>query len=613
MAEALSKVSIAAPGFFGLNTQDSPSGLNPSFALQASNCVIDKYGRVAARKGYARLNSASADLGSNSISFLFELVKEDGNVVFSGGNNKLFTGRSSLTTAVVRNATNTSDLSYSITDDYWQAAALPFDTGLSGSQHAYFVQEGHQPLIYHKLPVGGTGCEITVSTVDGVGAITAVTVSAGGSGYSVGDILVASGGTGTGAKFQVTAESSGVVTAVSIFDDGSGYTVADVLTTTDETPHSHKGSYGFQRIADIGTLPLDHTVDTFKPNCVLAAYGRVWYADIANDRQTVYFSDLLDGGKLDGGSSGSINIATVVPNNDPIVALAAHNNFLIIFCKKNTVIYQNADSVTDLSLADVLKGIGCIARDSVQNTGTDIIFLSDTGVRSMQRTIQEKSLPFRDISKNVRDQLIQQAVSEVPNTIKSAYSTDDAFYLLTFNSAETTYCFDLRGALEDNSNRVTTWNGIKPTAMCVTEAREVLFGLVGYIGKYSTYLDHDQTYRFVYHSAYYDFGDQTIIKILKDIKSTIIGGSELPFTVKWGFDYGSMLGIDSTSLPKSEYAEYGVSEYNIGVYSTGEAIARMLTHAGNSGRLLQVGFESEISKSFSLQSFDIFVKQGRIT
>jgi len=230
----------------------------------------------------------------------------------------------------------------------------------------------------------------------------------------------------------------------------------------------------------------------------------------------------------------------------------------------------------------------------------------------MQRVIQEKSLPFRDISKNVRDELMVVATAEAVNHIKSIYSPEDAFYLLSLKTAEIVYCFDMRAALEDNSNRVTTWRGIKPQAFCLTEAREVLFGVAGYIGKYSTYLDHNQTYRFVYHSAYFSFGDETSIKILKDIKSTIIGGSELGFVVKWGFDYNSMLGIESTNIPKSEYAEYNVSEYNIGVYATGEAIARMLTHAGSSGRLLQIGFEADISKAFSIQAFDVFVKQGRM-
>jgi hypothetical protein len=51
MAQQLQNITVAAPGFAGLNTQDSPIGLGPSFAAVADNCVIDKLGRVGARKG----------------------------------------------------------------------------------------------------------------------------------------------------------------------------------------------------------------------------------------------------------------------------------------------------------------------------------------------------------------------------------------------------------------------------------------------------------------------------------------------------------------------------------------------------------------------------------
>ena len=45
-------VSIVSPGFFGINTQDSGVTLDLSFTLEADNAVIDKSGRMAARKGW---------------------------------------------------------------------------------------------------------------------------------------------------------------------------------------------------------------------------------------------------------------------------------------------------------------------------------------------------------------------------------------------------------------------------------------------------------------------------------------------------------------------------------------------------------------------------------
>ena len=135
----------------------------------------------------------------------------------------------------------------------------------------------------------------------------------------------------------------------------------------------------------------------------------------------------------------------------------------------------SADST--IFLKDTVEGVGCIERDSVQATGNDILFLSNRGVMSLGRLIQEKSLPLRDVSKNVRTDLMAMSNFEsLP--VKSVYSAEDAFYLLTFPSSNTTYCFDVRQPMEDGSFRVTTWSGITPLAFNETCSGWFLYGTV---------------------------------------------------------------------------------------------------------------------------------------
>ena len=99
MAQQLQNITIAAPGFAGLNTQDSPIGVDPSFAAVAYNCVIDKLGRIGARKGWETVTTnGSSVLGSSrGIEGIHEFVARDGTkTVFSVGNNKIFTGTTTL-------------------------------------------------------------------------------------------------------------------------------------------------------------------------------------------------------------------------------------------------------------------------------------------------------------------------------------------------------------------------------------------------------------------------------------------------------------------------------------------------------------------------------------
>jgi hypothetical protein len=530
MAEQITTGTIAAPGFFGLNTQDSSIQLSSGFALEANNCVIDRYGRIGARKGWTKVNSTAASTGA--FRAIYEVFKDDGNVVLSAANNKLYSGTTTLTELAVRNSDNTANLSYTITDDNWQISGMPYDTGAAPSGHAILAQAGHPLLVYHKL--------------------------------------------------------------------GS-------------TPHAHTGAYGLQRLGDIATnLPGTYSVTSFTPNICMTAFGRVWVADIANDRQTVYFSDLLDPTEWKTGTSGYLNISEVVPNNDPIVALASHNGFLIIFCEKHIVIYENPVDPSALVLKDVITGIGCIARDSVASIGTDLLFLSSTGVQSLQRVVQEKSLPFRDISKNVRDELLANVNSELLKNIKAVYFPTDAFYLLALPSTGFTYCFDTRGALENGAARTTIWKQIAPTAFCVTQDRQFYIGKAGYIGKYDGYEDDGAKYRMSYFTNYFDFGSATTNKILKRINVTAIGGSAQPIAVKWGYDYTRNYFSRGIILQRVEVYEYGTAEYGIATYTNGIALDIANIPASGSGTVLQLGFESDIDGTpLSIQKIDFFLKQGK--
>ena len=160
--------------------------------------------------------------------------------------------------------------------------------------------------------------------------------------------------------------------------------------------------------------PYTPSFGTSYPRDAIAAFGRFW----VHDGDTVYWStDIADSTfpAFAGGSSGTLNIASVLPKNvDVITALAVHNNFLIIFCERNIVIYSGADNpLGNFVLADIIAGVGCVARDSLQSTGNDLLFLSDTGIRSLGRLIQEKSLPMRDLTRNVRDDFLDIVNTEI--------------------------------------------------------------------------------------------------------------------------------------------------------------------------------------------------------
>jgi hypothetical protein len=367
-----------------------------------------------------------------------------------------------------------------------------------------------------------------------------------------------------------------------------------------------------EKVGYAGTVPSG--------NIVISAYGRLWVADTATDNTTVSFSDILAGHVWTGGTSGTLDINRVWPNGaDNISGLAAHNNFLIIFGSRQILVYSGATTPSSITLYDTVGGIGCIARDSIQNTGKDVLFLSNSGLRSFARTIIEKSAPLGDLSKNVRNDLMNIVSGETLANIKSVYSEKEAFYLLTLPIVKEVYCFDTRVSLQDGAFRVTVWDSIEPTALLSRRNGDLLLGKLGYIGKYGTYKDHTSSYRMQYYTNHADLGDQNVTSILKRLKVIVIGGSNQYVTAKWGFDFSTNYLSANMLIPTQNESEYGIAEYGangvpVAQYSDGVALQQLQTSASGSGKVVQTGYESDINgASMSIQKIEIQAKEGKLS
>lgn len=264
-------------------------------------------------------------------------------------------------------------------------------------------------------------------------------------------------------------------------------------------------------------------------------------------------------------------------------------------------------------LSDAISNSGCVGRDTIQNTPDDLVYLSGGGLRSLKRTIQEKSAPLTMVSRMVNDDILSYINNESSGaTIKTVYSPIDSFYLVTFVESMITYCFDTRTPMPDGSYRPTTWTGMVPKCYCYSIGRALYIGQAGYIGLYDGYYDNDQTYRLSYYTTWVDFGDPVRTSILKKVSVTVLGAVNQILTCKWGFDYVSQTRSDQLTVGVTQtVAEYNVSEYGIAEYGTGEIIDSIQMNIGGAGKVIQAGIEADVSGTqISIQRFDMYTKDG---
>lgn len=364
---------------------------------------------------------------------------------------------------------------------------------------------------------------------------------------------------------------------------------------------------------------LDTTSAEAVPNapeadCVAAAFGRLWASGDPAYPDNVYWSDTLIGDGWTQGAAGAINVNTVWPRGyDTVTAIAVHNGRLVIFGKNSILIYNGADDPSTMVLEDVIIGAGCIARDSVQNTGDDIIFLSSSGMKMLSRTISETSLPIGDMTQNVRTQIISDVGSETTG-ISSVYSPENGFSLLILEAQRYIYCMDFKHHSDELSHRITVWPGSAINCAWRADDGTLLVGGTLGVGEYSGYLDGTASYRWQYYSPSLTFDTPSNLKFPKRIRPVIIGSSGSTATISWGFGYDNLFNTEVIPIEGSGgNSEYNIDEYNIGEYSGTLSVSDVPLNATGSGAEVKLGVGTTIDGSpFSLQQITIQALIGRL-
>ena len=153
-------IPIPAPGYYGLNTQDSPVGMSTSFAAIADHCVIDGFGRIGSRNGLqGYTQNPATTLNQSPAERAFEFIDIIGRSWFfvcGGGNIYLQSVLNGNLTALTLPAGYT----IAATKNSWQMVSL--------DDRCYFIQEGQHILVFE--PAISTTALISMNYTEGGGS-----------------------------------------------------------------------------------------------------------------------------------------------------------------------------------------------------------------------------------------------------------------------------------------------------------------------------------------------------------------------------------------------------------------------------------------------------------
>ena len=562
MAKPLQTLLVRAPSFEGLNTEDSPLGQTLTFALSADNAVIDRLGRLGSRLAFA------ADTQTINVQYTTDptTVRTEKNVTQIGGGdlNGKFIILCVVQVTQYDSSNNVVDTDYFVCRrDGDTLTELPLPPGIPGQ-----VQVGQADIVYFND-----------------------------------NLYVFSAGN-----------------PALIYDDANNAMKAMSAESNWLPPQVDSGNLADEIDGDIA----------------LSAYGRLWVTGVGADYNKIYYSDLLIANQWYDGKAeptdsqntgGIIDVSEFWPNGgDRIVSLAAHNNFLIVFGRESILIYANAASGDPAAeggifLQDSMMNLGSVGRDAIVNTGSDVLFVDDSGLRSLSRTIQEKSVPIGDVSRNVRGD-IRRVIGEADQTrIALSYWPSESVIVCLFPDTAQAFVASANAPSSTGGLKMTKWNRCFFNKMFYYENQGTTAVYLGGntdqngLLKYEGYTEwNGQAFTFKYSSMPLDFGEPAKDKFMKSIDYTIFSLlEETSATARWGYDgnLSRKKAIDIDALIPAYYNEATFGDTTFG--ASGSTIRRYRVNTRGSGSMARIGLDIKIlGNEVSVQEINVQTLLGRI-
>ena len=271
----------------------------------------------------------------------------------------------------------------------------------------------------------------------------------GGNVYAVrGNDLFRSGGSGwtqisdnaTYSSGGVTIGGSGKVRFLKYDFDGT-----EKLMLVDSTGKPYR--FAGTTFEQLSSLPADTSGSSFVVNFKNHIF-------LGNGKSLVFSAPYTDTDFTSASGGGIINVA------DTITGLIVFREKLIIF-SESSINVLNGNSVGDFQLQPVSRDLGCVAEDTIQEIGGDVIFLGPDGLRLFSATDKIGDFGLAAISKTIQVEIID-LISSSPNGFASTVIREKSQYrIFGYNTGYTNAASKGIGATQlENSIAFNDMRGI---------------------------------------------------------------------------------------------------------------------------------------------------------
>jgi hypothetical protein len=155
--------------------------------------------------------------------------------------------------------------------------------------------------------------------------------------------------------------------------------------------------YDGTTVSNVGGLPAG--TKFCKPH---VHKGRLWWTDSAN-RMMAYHSALLAiDDYTSANNAGYIDFSFVLPVGDELQEILTYVDLLVFIFRNHVAIYSGTNPTEggDFSIVQIISGVGGVSPDSTLPIGSDLLFIHDSGIKSLKQAVATGNMTVGDVSKD---------------------------------------------------------------------------------------------------------------------------------------------------------------------------------------------------------------------
>ncbi|KAF0218792.1 MAG: hypothetical protein FD174_2575 [Geobacteraceae bacterium] len=154
--------------------------------------------------------------------------------------------------------------------------------------------------------------------------------------------------------------------------------------------------YDGAAVPNLGGLPVN--TKFIKPH---VHKGRVWWTDGINRMMAFHSALNAPEDYTTAANAGYIDFRYVLPRGDELLDIVTYVDLLVFLFRNHVVIYSGTNPTAggDFRVVQVISGVGVVSPNVALPLGSDLLFLHDTGVKSLRQVVTTGNMSIGDVSK----------------------------------------------------------------------------------------------------------------------------------------------------------------------------------------------------------------------